>query len=70
MVTFKGGILLHLRGNILGFVHACSIFKYLRCITGRHNLPFYYEEKIAVQKSFLDGRRQRRLDYSKQTTRR
>jgi hypothetical protein len=34
-----GGILLHLRGNIEGFVHAGSEFKYLRCITGRHDLP-------------------------------
>ncbi|KAM0472429.1 hypothetical protein ACHAP7_008582 [Fusarium lateritium] len=50
-----GGILLHLRGNILGFVHAGSKFKYLRCITGRHDLPFYYEEEVEVQKSFLDA---------------
>ncbi|KAJ4247095.1 hypothetical protein NW762_013233 [Fusarium torreyae] len=50
-----GGILLHLRGNILGYVQAGSKFKYLRCITGRHDLPFYYEEEVEVQKSFLDA---------------
>jgi predicted acyl esterase len=46
---------LHLRGNILGYMHAGSKFKYLRCITGRHDLPFYYKEEVEVQKSFLDA---------------
>ncbi|KAJ6192374.1 Alpha/Beta hydrolase protein [Bipolaris maydis] len=50
-----GGILLHLRGNIQGYVQAGSEFKYLRCITGRHDLPFYYGEEVAVQRSFLDA---------------
>lgn len=50
-----GGILLHLRGNIEGFTHAGSEFKYLRCITGRHDLPFYYTEEVEVQRSFLDA---------------
>jgi predicted acyl esterase len=50
-----GGILLHLRGNIQGYLHAGSKFKYLRMITGRHDLPFYYEEEVEVQKSFLDA---------------
>jgi len=50
-----GGILLHLRGNIEGFLHAGSKFKYLRMITGRHDLPFYYEEEVEVQRSFLDA---------------
>ncbi|KAK4219446.1 putative x-pro dipeptidyl-peptidase protein [Rhypophila decipiens] len=50
-----GGILLHLRGNILGYTHAGSEFKYLRCITGRHDLPFYYKEEVEVQKSFLEA---------------
>ena len=50
-----GGILLHLRGNIEGFIHAGSEFKYLRCITGRHDLPFYYTEEVEVQRSFLDA---------------
>lgn len=50
-----GGILLHLRGNIEGFANAGSEFKYLRCITGRHDLPFYYKEEVEVQRSFLDA---------------
>ncbi|KAF1352588.1 Alpha/Beta hydrolase protein [Delphinella strobiligena] len=50
-----GGILLHLRGNIEGFTHAGSEFKYLRCITGRHDLPFYYSEEVEIQRSFLDA---------------
>lgn len=51
----QGGILLHLRGNITGYMQASSQFKYLRCITGRHDLPFYYKEEVKVQKSFLDA---------------
>lgn len=35
-----GGILLHLRGNVEGFTWAGSRLKYLRFITGRHDLPF------------------------------
>lgn len=50
-----GGILLHLRGNVEGFNWAGSELKYLRMITGRHDLPFYYKEEVAVQKSFLDA---------------
>ncbi|KAJ1323509.1 hypothetical protein MN608_10753 [Microdochium nivale] len=50
-----GGILLHLRGNIEGYAHAGSKFKYLRMITGRHDLPFYYEEEVEIQRSFLDA---------------
>ena len=50
-----GGILLHLRGNIEGYTHAGSKLKYLRMITGRHDLPFYYEEEVEVQRSFLDA---------------
>ncbi|KAF0635181.1 hypothetical protein NXS19_008500 [Fusarium pseudograminearum] len=50
-----GGILLHLRGNIEGYIHARSKFKYLRLITGRHDLPFYYEEEVEIQRSFLDA---------------
>ncbi|GKU10262.1 unnamed protein product, partial [Fusarium langsethiae] len=29
--------------------------KYLRLITGRHDLPFYYEEEVEIQRSFLDA---------------
>ncbi|KAJ5241296.1 uncharacterized protein N7469_002887 [Penicillium citrinum] len=50
-----GGILLHLRGNVLGYLWSGSDFKYLRFITGRHDLPFYYPEEVEVQKSFLDA---------------
>lgn len=50
-----GGILLHLRGNVEGYVHAGSKHKYLRMITGRHDLPFYYKEEVEIQRSFLDA---------------
>lgn len=50
-----GGILLHLRGNVQGYLHAGSKFKYLRFITGRHDLPFYYHDEVELQKSFLDA---------------
>jgi predicted acyl esterase len=50
-----GGILLHLRGNVEGFCQAGSQLKYLRFITGRHDLPFYYREEVEVQRSFLDA---------------
>lgn len=50
-----GGILLHLRGNVQGYLNAGSDLKYLRFITGRHDLPFYYEEEVELQKSFLDA---------------
>ncbi|KAK4556987.1 hypothetical protein LTR86_005968 [Recurvomyces mirabilis] len=50
-----GGILLHLRGNIEGFINSSSRQKYLRVITGRHDLPFYSPENVALQKSFLDA---------------
>lgn len=50
-----GGILLHLRGNVEGYTHAGSKLKYLRFITGRHDLPFYYHEEVELQRSFLDA---------------
>ncbi|WQF80003.1 Putative xaa-Pro dipeptidyl-peptidase-like domain, cocE/Serine esterase, alpha/Beta hydrolase [Colletotrichum destructivum] len=50
-----GGILLHLRGNVQGYLGAGSRLKYLRFITGRHDLPFYYPEEVELQKSFLDA---------------
>ncbi len=50
-----GGILLHLRGNIEGYTWAGSKFKYLRFITGRHDLPFYYHDEVEIQKSFLNA---------------
>ncbi|KAL4735880.1 Alpha/Beta hydrolase protein [Aspergillus similis] len=50
-----GGILLHLRGNVEGYTQAGSALKYLRFITGRHDLPFYYDEEVEIQKRFLDA---------------
>ncbi|KAB8221946.1 Alpha/Beta hydrolase protein [Aspergillus novoparasiticus] len=50
-----GGILLHLRGNVIGYMNAGSEHKYLRFITGRHDLPFYYHEEVELQRSFLDA---------------
>lgn len=50
-----GGILMHLRGNVQGFARAGSEFKYLRFIVGRHDLPFYYDEEVEIQRSFLDA---------------
>ncbi|KAH8891374.1 X-Pro dipeptidyl-peptidase C-terminal non-catalytic domain-containing protein [Thozetella sp. PMI_491] len=50
-----GGILLHLRGNVEGYTHAGSKNKWIRFITGRHDLPFYYHEEVEVQKSFLNA---------------
>jgi predicted acyl esterase len=50
-----GGILLHLRGNVEGYTHAGSKFKYLRFVCGRHDLPFYYHDEVEVQRSFMDA---------------
>lgn len=50
-----GGILLHLRGNVEGYLNAGSKHKYLRFITGRHDLPFYTKELVHMQKTFLDA---------------
>jgi predicted acyl esterase len=50
-----GGYLLHLRGNVQGFIHAGSSLKYLRFIAGRHDLPFYYAKEVELQRSFLDA---------------
>lgn len=54
-VANLGGILLHLRGNVQGFALASSEFKYLRFIVGRHDLPFYEDEEVEIQRSFLDA---------------
>ena len=50
-----GGILLHLRGNVAGYLNAGSKLRYLRFVTGRHDLPFYMPENVKLQKSFLDA---------------
>lgn len=44
-----------MRGNVLGYMGVSSKFKYLRFLTGRHDIPFYYDEEVAEQKSFLDA---------------
>lgn len=49
-----GGINLHLRGNILGYLRAASPHKWLYCITGRHDLPFYLPECVSLQLSFFN----------------
>ena len=55
MRLLQGGILLHLRGNVIGYMEAGSRNKWLYFITGRHDLPFYLPEYVALQKSFLDA---------------
>ena len=50
-----GGILLHLRGNVHGYLNAGSELRYLRFVTGRHDLPFYSDQNVELQKSFLDA---------------
>ncbi|KAI9034801.1 Alpha/Beta hydrolase protein [Aspergillus affinis] len=50
-----GGILLHLRGNVVGWMRASSSYKFLRFIVGRHDLPFYYPHSAKLQLSFLDA---------------
>ncbi|KAH7072034.1 Alpha/Beta hydrolase protein [Paraphoma chrysanthemicola] len=50
-----GGILLHLRGNVLGWMRASSPHKYLHFIVGRHDLPFYYDHFAELQRSFFDA---------------
>jgi predicted acyl esterase len=50
-----GGTGLHLRGNVFAFMHAASKFKYLRFISGRHDLPFFLDEEVELQRSFLDA---------------
>ncbi|KAF5672001.1 putative acyl esterase [Fusarium heterosporum] len=50
-----GGILLHLRGNVLGWIRASSKYKFLHFIVGRHDLPFYYPESAEVQLSFFNS---------------
>ncbi len=49
-----GGVGLHLRGNIEGFVNARSPAKWLRIHSGDHFSPFYSEASLAMQRRFLD----------------
>lgn len=50
-----GSIMIHLHGNYEGFRLASSEKKFLRMITGRHDLPFYDDDEVEVAKSFLDA---------------
>ena len=50
-VANLGGILLHLRGNVMGYLEAGSKNKWLNFISGRHDLPFYLEHYVKLQKS-------------------
>ncbi|WOO78222.1 Cocaine esterase [Vanrija pseudolonga] len=54
-VANLGGILLHLRGNVVGYIEAGTKNKWLWFIAGRHDLPFYLPEHVKLQKSFLDA---------------
>ncbi|GLB12265.1 hypothetical protein AtubIFM57258_009546 [Aspergillus tubingensis] len=53
-VPLPGGILLHLRGNVVGWMRASSQYKFLRFVVGRHDLPFHWEQSAELQRSFLD----------------
>ena len=50
-----GSIMIHLHGNIEGFVQASSPHKFLHMVVGRHDLPIYQDEETALQKSFFDA---------------
>ena len=54
-VANLGGILLHLRGNVVGYLEAGTKNKWLWFISGRHDLPFYLPHFVELQKSFLDA---------------
>ncbi|KAJ9094994.1 hypothetical protein QFC21_005787 [Naganishia friedmannii] len=54
-VANLGGILLHLRGNVVGYLEAGTKNKWLYFISGRHDLPFFLPEFVELQKSFLDA---------------
>jgi len=49
-----GGVGLHLRGNIEGFLGARSEHKFLEIHTGDHIVPFYSTDGRMLQKRFLD----------------
>ncbi|KAF7890879.1 uncharacterized protein EAF01_010688 [Botrytis porri] len=46
---------MRIAGNVNGYMWAGSKSKYLRFITGCHDLPFYYKEEVELQKSFPDA---------------
>ncbi len=49
-----GGMGLHPRGNVEGYLGAASEHKWLRMHVGTHFTPFYSEEGRAVQERFFD----------------
>lgn len=49
-----GGVGLHLRGNIDGYLGVASAFKMLEIHSGNHIVPFYSLEGRLFQKRFLD----------------
>ncbi len=49
-----GGLGLHLRGNVEGYLGASSEHKFLEIHSGNHVLPFYSLEGRLFQKRFLD----------------
>lgn len=49
-----GGIDVHLRGNIEGYVRIASRQKWLRIVVGDHIEPFYREQSVSLQKRFFD----------------
>lgn len=50
-----GNIVVHWRGNVEGYMNAGSRYKFLRTITGRHDLPFYSDTEVEIQKSFFSA---------------
>ncbi|KAI8938467.1 hypothetical protein NX059_004359 [Plenodomus lindquistii] len=48
-------LVVHLRGNIEGYMHAGSRYKFLRVGSGRHDLPFYSDVEVEAQRSFLSA---------------
>ena len=49
-----GGVALHLRGNVEGFLGAGSEHKFLEIHSGDHIVPFYSLEGRLLQERFLD----------------
>ncbi|KAF2826730.1 X-Pro dipeptidyl-peptidase protein [Ophiobolus disseminans] len=47
------GNLVHLRGNVEGYMLAGSRYKFLRMRSGRHDLPFYSQVEVGTQASFF-----------------
>lgn len=48
-------LVVHLRGNIEGYMLAGSPYKFLRVGSGRHDLPFYSDIEVETQRGFLSA---------------